>query len=92
MENLIERKLSSAVRQAGGIAIKFFPVSLAGMPDRLVLCPRGGVCWVELKDKGKKPRSLQTYRHDKLRKLNQVVFVVDDEAGIKRVVEYVGHH
>lgn len=89
LEKSIETKLVAAVRQAGGWAVKFLPYELGGMPDRLVICPNGSSCWVELKDTGKTPRVLQAYRHKQLRELNQVVFVVDGDDGIAEVVEYV---
>ena len=89
LEKSIETKLVAEVRKAGGWAVKFLPYELGGMPDRLVICPNGSSCWVELKDTGKTPRVLQAYRHKQLRELNQVVFVVDGDAGIAEVVEYV---
>lgn len=75
----------------GVMCIKYHPINLAGMPDRLILLHNAKCVWVELKDTGKAPRPLQLYRHQQLRALGQVVFVVDSDEGIKRVADYVRH-
>ena len=41
LEKTIEKKLTTAVKKAGGIAPKFVSPSFAGMPDRLILLPDG---------------------------------------------------
>ena len=48
LEKTIERKLTVAVKKAGGIAVKFVSPSFDGMPDRLVLLPDGLIGFVEL--------------------------------------------
>lgn len=35
-EKIIERKLAAAVKQAGGMALKFVSPGFDGMPDRIV--------------------------------------------------------
>ena len=52
LEKTIERKLTVAVKKAGGIAVKFVSPSFDGMPDRLVLLPDGLIAFVELKAPG----------------------------------------
>lgn len=47
-EKIIEQKLVQAVKARGGIAPKFVSPSMDGMPDRLVLLPRGGIGFVEV--------------------------------------------
>ena len=77
LEKTIERKLTVAVKKAGGIAVKFVSPSLDGMPDRLVLLPDGLIAFVELKAPGKRPRPLQEARHRLLRSLGFKVYVID---------------
>ena len=77
LEKTIERKLTVAVKKAGGIAVKFVSPSFAGMPDRLVLLPDGRIAFVELKAPGKRPRPLQEARHRLLRSLGFKVYVID---------------
>lgn len=77
LEKTIERKLTVAVKKAGGIAVKFVSPSFDGMPDRLVLLPDGLIAFVELKAPGKRPRPLQEARHRLLRSLGLKVYVID---------------
>ena len=63
IEKQIENKLTMAVKNNGGIALKLVCPSFAGMPDRLILLPDGHIGFAELKAPGKKPRPLQLSRH-----------------------------
>ena len=77
LEKTIERKLTVAVKKAGGIAVKFVSPSFDGMPDRLVLLPDGLIAFVELKAPGKQMRPLQRKRRQQLENLGFPVFCVD---------------
>lgn len=85
-EKVIEQKLAQAVKKVGGLAIKFTSPGLDGMPDRLVILPKGHIAFVEVKAPGGKPRPLQVKRHELLRRLGCRVFVLDDEGQISEVV------
>jgi hypothetical protein len=82
-ESLIEKKLVRAVERAGGLALKFKPDNMAGMPDRLVLLPNGRCVWVELKAPGKKLRALQQKRKRDLESIGQRVYVIDSVVKIE---------
>lgn len=83
-EKALERKLTEAVRAMGGIAPKFTSPGFDGMPDRLVLLPKGRIAFVEVKRPGEKSasparvRPLQEARHGMLRRLGFKVYVLDD--------------
>lgn len=85
-EKVIEQKLVQAVKQAGGLAVKFTCPGLSGMPDRLVILPESHVAFVEVKAPGLKPRPLQIRRHELLRRLGCKVYVLDDAARIPELV------
>ena len=87
LEKTIEKKLTTAVKMAGGIAPKFVSPSFAGMPDRLILLPDGHIGFAELKAPGKKPRPLQCSRHRLLRKLGYHVYVIDDPEQIGGMID-----
>ena len=53
-EKYLEKKLREEVRKAGGLAIKFTSPYFTGMPDRLVLMPKGRIWFVEVKSTGKR--------------------------------------
>lgn len=86
LEKTLEQKLVKAVKAAGGMAPKLISPGLAGMPDRLVLLPRGKMAFVEVKRPGMKPRPIQIKRHKMLRQLGFKVYVLDDKRQIQQIV------
>ena len=88
-EKEIEQKLTSAVRQIGGICPKFVSPGFDGMPDRIVLLPEGKIGFVEVKAPGKKPRPLQAVRHGLLRRLGFKVYVLDDPKQIGGILDEI---
>ena len=88
-EKTLERKLAEAVKAMGGIAPKFVSPGFAGMPDRLVLLPGGKCGFVEVKQRGEKPRPLQEIRHGMLRRLDFKVYVLDDAGQIDEVLHEI---
>jgi hypothetical protein len=80
-EKVIERKLGEAVEKMGGFSLKLGGV--LGIPDRLVLLPRGRLGFVELKREGEALRSIQIHWVHKLRALGFVAEVVRTEDDIR---------
>ena len=77
-EKLLERTLRSKVEQKGGNCIKFLP-SLKGLPDRVILMPRGRIWFVELKTTGKTPEPLQRWWKRRLEDLGFQWRLIDDQ-------------
>ena len=77
LERTIELKFVKEVKKAGGIALKLVCPGFIGMPDRLVLMPKGKIFFAEMKAPGQKPRPVQVKRHEMLRNLGFKVYVVD---------------
>ena len=90
-EKHIEKELAARTRAMGGIAPKFTSPGFDGMPDRLVLLPRGRMGFVELKAPGRIPRPLQLARHRLLRRLGFKVYVIDEINQIDSVWEEIDH-
>ena len=88
-EKIIERKLVHAVKAMGGIAPKIISPGFDGMPDRLVLLPKGKIAFVEVKRHGEKPRPLQESRHGLLRRLGFRVYVLDDGVQIGGILNEI---
>ena len=88
-EKTIEKKLSDEVKKRGGLAPKFTSPGFDGMPDRIVLMPRGHMAFVEVKAPGKAPRPLQKARHRMLRQLGFTVYVLDDESEIGGILDEI---
>ena len=88
-EKEVEQKLVKAVKLAGGFCIKITSPGYDGMPDRIVLLPKGKFAFVEVKAKNKKPRPLQRVRHRVLQKLGFRVYVLDDEEQIGEILDEI---
>lgn len=88
-EKVIEQKLTKAVRQNGGVCWKFTSPGIAGVPDRIILMPKGHIAFVEVKAPGEKPRPLQLSRHRLLRKLGFKVYVLDALEDIEKIISEV---
>ncbi|NLH35866.1 MAG: VRR-NUC domain-containing protein [Lactococcus chungangensis] len=78
LEKYIENKLVQEVKKLGGICPKFTSPGFDGVPDRLVLLPKGKFAFVELKAEGKKLRPLQVKRKRQLEQLDFLVYCIDD--------------
>ena len=85
-EKSIEQKLIKAVKAMGGIAPKLTSPGFDGMPDRLVLLPKGYVGFVEVKAPGRKPRPIQVSRINLLRRLGFKAYILDDEEKIGEII------
>lgn len=66
MEKYTEQHCRAVAQHHGGALIKLSPVSMAGIPDRLLLWPGGVIVFVEFKAPGKYLKPLQRYWRDKL--------------------------
>ena len=88
-ESFIEEKLTKAVKQNGGVCWKFTSPGTAGVPDRIVLMPKGHIAFVEVKAPGEKPRKLQFLRHKLLRRLGFQVYVLDALEDIGKIIKEV---
>ncbi len=86
-EKAVEKRLVAEVKKLGGICPKWVSPGFDGVPDRIVLLPDGKAAFVETKTKGKKPRPLQTARHELLRKLGFKVYVLDDTDRIGEILD-----
>lgn len=88
-ERDIESRFRKTVKDAGGLALKFISPGYAGVPDRIVLMPKGTMCFVELKAPGEKMRPLQMRRKKQLESLGFRVFCIDSMEGIQKVIKEV---
>ena len=88
-EKYIEQKFRKAVKESGGLALKFVSPGYDGMPDRIVLFPKSHIGFVEVKAPGQSPRPLQVSRHDMLRGLGFQVHVLDSTEQIGEIIDAI---
>jgi hypothetical protein len=83
LENRVEDKLAKGVKAFGGLAFKFKPFGIIGVPDRIVLLPGGRLIFVELKKPDGTVKPWQTRMHETLRNLGfrvEVLFTLSQVA------------
>lgn len=81
-ERDIEKYLAKQVKKHGGIAYKFTSPGNAGVPDRLVLFPRGVMAFVELKAPGGKTSAIQDRQILRIENLDYDVYIIDSYQGV----------
>lgn len=85
-ENEVEKAFVEAVRETGGVALKFTSQTMNGVPDRLILFKIGKCAFVELKAPGKQMRPLQRKRREQLEEFGFPVFCIDRIEQIQPVI------
>lgn len=85
-ESRLEKQLRKEVEDLGGWALKFVPDYKNGMPDRIVLIPKGECYFVELKAPGENLRPLQKKRKRQLRNLGFSHYTLKDDKDLKRFI------
>lgn len=94
-ERDIEKHLVRRVKELGGEVRKLQWIGRRGAPDRLVMLPHGRragfnasikTFFVELKAPGKKPRPEQSREHTRMRRMGQIVEVVDSIEGVEALL------
>lgn len=88
-EKTIESALVKATKEKGGLALKFISPSLNGVPDRIVLLPKGKLAFIELKAEGKKLRPLQVRRKRQLEALGFSVYCIDSTEQIGGILDEI---
>ena len=89
LESLIEQHLVKEVNRRDGLCLKFNSQSMTGIPDRIILMKNGTVAFVEVKQKGKKPRPLQELRMKQLRRLGFKVYILDEKEKIGEILDEI---
>jgi hypothetical protein len=82
-ERDIEEYLVKRVQAMGGEVRKAEWIGRRGAPDRRVMLPGRLPVWVELKAPGVKPEAHQIREHNRMRRLGELVEVVDSLAAVE---------
>lgn len=89
LEKMIEKHLTQTTKKYGGTTIKNNDPNKAGMPDRLILLPRGKHAFAEIKAPGKKPRPLQARQIQKLKNLGHKVYIIDTKQKAEQAIHEI---
>ena len=85
-ESDIEKYLVKRVKDVGGQIRKAQWVGHVGAPDRRVMLPDRMPIWIELKAPGKKPEPHQLREHNRMRKLGELVEVIDSYEAVDNLI------
>lgn len=88
-EKVLETKLRKAIESRGGMCLKLLSQLHRGLPDRLILMPRGLTYFAEIKTTGKRPTKLQDYCHRQLESLTFPVFVIDSTTSLEETLAVI---
>ena len=86
-EAQIESTVCKHAQKLGLLAYKFTSPGRAGVPDRLLIAPDGTVFMIEFKTPTGRLSALQINEHRRLSEHNITVYVVDNVAEGKRIVD-----
>lgn len=85
-ERDIEDYLARRVKAMGGEIRKAQWIGRKGAPDRRVMLPHRPPIWVELKAPGVKPEAHQMREHNRMRRLGELVEVIDSLEGVEALL------
>ena len=87
-EKQVERNFVKAVKEAGGLAVKFVSPGRVGVPDRIVLIPGGRAVFAEIKRPGGHLRKSQEIACREIRAKGFPVCVIRSDADIRTFCEF----
>lgn len=79
LESKIQAKLIKSLEKENYYVIKLGVTNKPGIPDLIAIPKNADVLFVEVKQKGQKPRALQNYRAEELKKQGLKVKLYDGE-------------
>lgn len=86
LERELEAYLTKRVKELGGRSYKWVSPGNVGVPDRIVLLPKGRIIFVELKQPGKKPTAVQRVVMAQIRGLDFRATWTDSKEGVDEIL------
>lgn len=81
-----DRYLKREIKKRGGWCLKWAPVHVSGLPDRICLMPGGRIFFAEVKGQGEKPRQIQIFVCNKIKRLGFRVEIVDTQKQVDTIL------
>lgn len=88
MEKDIERYLVKSIEKFGGKCYKWVSPNANGVPDRIVLLPKGIIIFVELKDYRGRVSQVQKIQHKIIQNLGFQVYILNSKERVKEFLSY----
>jgi hypothetical protein len=77
-ESILEKRIKRYAESKGCLFWKFVSPGVKGVPDRLIVTPKGNTFFLEIKASGKKPKAFQEYQMKRLREHKVCAGYVDN--------------
>lgn len=87
LEKELEAKIVKYAKSKKCLCYKFSSPSTRGVPDRIIITPKGVVCFLEIKATGKKPTRLQLREIERLKQHNITADWVDNLEEAKSFID-----
>lgn len=88
MEKDVEKILTKGVETLGGRCYKWVSPNANGVPDRIVLLPKGVVIFVELKDYRGRVSQVQKVQHRTIQSLGFQVYILNSKERVKEFLAF----
>lgn len=88
MEKDVERTLKKGVENLGGKCYKWVSPNENGVPDRIVLLPKGLIIFVELKDYQGRISQVQKIQHKIIQDLGFQVYVLNSKVRVSEFLDF----
>ena len=85
-ESQLERKFFDKVKHLGGMPLKFISPGRAGVPDRIVLMPKGKIYFVEMKNEIGQTSPIQDYIFAQFKKLGFKVHIINSVESLEKFI------
>lgn len=89
LEKEIERRMVKKVKERGGLCYKFISPNNPGVPDRIIITPKGRVVFVELKTEIGRVANIQKWQISEMQKRGADVRVVKGWPAVEALLEEV---
>lgn len=89
LEKEIEKKFKNKVEKYGAKVLKFVSPGKAGVPDRIILLPKGRCVFAEIKAPGEQPRKLQIHVMKEIKKLGFGTWLIDS---VKKIDDFCNYY
>lgn len=86
-EVMVEMTVCAYAKSRGFLAYKFTSPARPGVPDRLLIAPRGTVTFIEFKAPGRRRTPRQKREHEKLARHGLRVWTIDNAGDGKSLVD-----
>ncbi|HEC2192608.1 TPA: VRR-NUC domain-containing protein [Staphylococcus delphini] len=89
-ESNIEKYLVREVKKQNGLCLKWVAPGTRGVPDRIVIMPKGKTYYVEMKQPKGRTDPLQKYMHKQLEDRGHQVFILWNKKQVDAFIKKVG--